>query len=924
MLAERMPQGQASVLARLIRRLVAVCVRFPKATLAIGLAITAGALFLSCTQLSFQTSRAELINPKSEFNRRWLNYTEEFGDKEDVVVVVEGQSRTAIAPALDELAESIAAEPKLFQDVLHRYDLTKVGSKGLHYLDLKQLAEIEGFLRKAEPILRGDWAQLNVGNLAGWMEAGLERVSPEMRQQAVTAMQMELGRTAEGLAAAMGPAGSYKSPWPDIAAAAATIESLGSNYMITDDGRLGFVILKFAQNDTASLAQNSTAVDRLRDIIATAQKRHSSAKIGLTGLPVIENDEMRSSQSSSTFATILSFVGVFAVILLGFGGARHASLTMVVLAIGTIWACGGAALLVGHLNLLSISFGTILFGLGIDYGIAYLSGYLTLRPRCADTAAALIAAAEEHGPAILAATVTSAAAFFMVALTDFLGIAQLGIIAGTGLLLCWLAMMTILPALFLLVDRHRAHVAMPAPLELGNILQPLLRRPYVTTAGLLFVTLGLAVGTRHLWYDYNLMNLQADGLESVELEHKLLQETNLSASFAVSIANTPEELLARKKQFLKLPTVERVEEISSLFPAYGAEKQPVIDRVHQQVAHLPEGVPQIPVVPQAKMEQLLARAQGMLALAPDGEALSTRLELLREAVRCLPGEEYLQRMTNYQQAMATDLLGRLQALQAVSNPEPPSLRDLPAGLTARFVGKTGKHVQKIYANVNLWDMAGMERFVNEVRSVDLDATGNPMQIYEASRQMRQSYERAAWYTIFAVVPIVLFHFRKPGHALLALVPMGLGLVQMLGLMGTLDITLNPANMIVLPFLLGMGMDNGVHIIDDYCRQKGRYRTMTNATALTVLVNSLTTMVGFASLMIATHKGLQSLGRVLTIGMSCCLICTLLMPNLLVIYDRLMRRWHAEQPADEPTDEPAVAHDPAPIPSAAAECYRAAA
>jgi hypothetical protein len=909
MLAERMPQGQASLLSQGLGRWVGFCVARPRTIVIAGLIVTALALAVSFAKLTFRTSRAELLNPKSEYNQRWLSYTEEFGDKEDVVVVVEAPTQAAIVLAMDDLAGVIEQKPAFYQDVLHRYDLTKVGSKGLHYLDRKQLGEIEGFLGKAEPILHGDWAQLNVGNLAGWMQAGLERVPPEQRQQALTAMQVELGRTAEGLAAALGPSCSYKSPWPDIAAAAVAIESLGSNYMITDDGRLGFVVLKFAQNDNQNLAQNSAAIDELRATIAAAQTRHPTATIGLTGLPVIENDEMRSSESSSTYATLLSFVGVFLVLLLAFGGFRHASLMMLVLMIGTIWTCGWTALTIGHLNLLSIAFGTILFGLGIDYGIAYLSAYLRLRPMYDAPGEALVAAAEEHGPVICAAAVTSAMAFFLVGLTEFSGIAQLGMIAGTGLLLCFVAMITMLPALFILVDGKRSMSGMPVPLELSSTLVPLFRRPLVTGVGLLFVTLGLGVGARHLWYDYNLLNLHPDGIESVELERKLLHETNLSASFALSVADTPAELLALKKKFLELPTVERVEEISSLFPAFGTDRQPVIHRIHQQVAYLPSDVPQIPVVPQAQLEHILAYAQQMLAIAPDGQALSAKLELLCGVLRQLPPDEYMLRMTRYQQAMANDLLARLHALQSVSNPEPPALSDLPEGLTARFVGKTGKHVQKIYGKVDLWDMDGMERFVNEVRTVDPEATGNPMQIYEASRHMRDSFEWAAWYTVLAVVPVVFLHFRKISHSLLALTPMALGLAQLFGLMGALDITLNPANMIVLPFLIGMGIDEGVHVVDDFRRQGAKYCKMDNATALTVVVNSVTTLVGFAALMIATHKGLQSLGRVLVIGVACCLISALLMPNLLMLYARwTQRREQADAPADEEAPQPAESAD----------------
>ena len=176
----------------------------------------------------------------------------------------------------------------------------------------------------------------------------------------------------------------------------------------------------------------------------------------------------------------------------------------------------------------------------------------------------------------------------------------------------------------------------------------------------------------------------------------------------------------------------------------------------------------------------------------------------------------------------------------------------------------------------------MGDFVHDVRSVDPEATGNPLQVYEASRHMKRSFEQAAWYALLAIIPVVLLDFRRLNHTLLAALPMGVGLLQTFGLMGLLGIPLNPANMIVLPLVLGIGMESGVNLLHDLRCQGGSYRGAGNAVIVAVVVNSLTTMVGFGALMIATHQGLQSLGRVLTISMGCCMLNALLLPNLLVI------------------------------------------
>ncbi|MBI2479980.1 MAG: hypothetical protein HYV60_15520, partial [Planctomycetia bacterium] len=152
-------------------------------------------------------------------------------------------------------------------------------------------------------------------------------------------------------------------------------------------------------------------------------------------------------------------------------------------------------------------------------------------------------------------------------------------------------------------------------------------------------------------------------------------------------------------------------------------------------------------------------------------------------------------------------------------------------------------------------------------------------------QMQRSYIHAAIYSLLAVAIVLVLDFRTIKHSLLATLPMGLGLLQMLGLLGWLDIPLNPANMIVLPLILGIGIDHGVHVVHDALRHgaldpTARYQ-ISNATASAVVLTSVTTMIGFGSMMIASHQGLRSLGQVLTLGVFCCLVSSaLVLPVLL--------------------------------------------
>ncbi|MDR0327310.1 MAG: MMPL family transporter [Planctomycetaceae bacterium] len=361
---------------------------------------------------------------------------------------------------------------------------------------------------------------------------------------------------------------------------------------------------------------------------------------------------------------------------------------------------------------------------------------------------------------------------------------------------------------------------------------------------LLFFALGfgyLLLGVPKVWYDYNLLHLQPEGLESVELEQRLLalnpdqagkDSVGKNVWFALSIADTKEELLERKKRFNEKYPQLQIEEIVSLFPEVDPERDEIIHSLSEMLKNVPDQLP--PTMPANIAEQFR----------------------------------------------------RLQPLKAMAIAEPPTKEDLPRSLVDRFMGKNGKHLMRIYSSANIWDMDEMEKFVVAVRDIDPDATGSPLQTYESSIQMRQGFISAAYYAFAVVLVLTWLDFRSLTAAFASILPMLLGFVMMFGILGWLDIPLNPANMIVLPLVLGVGIDYGIHIIHDFRHRSTKRYTISSSTATSILITSLTTGVGFGSMMIASHRGLQSLGRVLVIGMTCCFITSVVvLPAILSIYTR---------------------------------------
>jgi predicted RND superfamily exporter protein len=256
-----------------------------------------------------------------------------------------------------------------------------------------------------------------------------------------------------------------------------------------------------------------------------------------------------------------------------------------------------------------------------------------------------------------------------------------------------------------------------------------------------------------------------------------------------------------------------------------------------------------------------------------------------EAIEHSPG--VADRLGRFDRRLAADLAAELHQLKSVSRPVPVTLEDVPKELRERYVGANGEFLVRAFARDSLWDFAALERFTAAASSVDPEATGKSFRTLEGLQQMKRGFEHAALYALAAIVVVLLLDLRRFSDLLLGLFPLAVGVVLTLGVMGLCGVSLNPANMIALPLIVGVGVDNGVHVLHDYRnRPRGRSYRLRAATGRGILVTGLTTVLGFGTLITARHAGMASLGLALTLGVSFCMLSALVfLPAVLQLRDR---------------------------------------
>jgi hypothetical protein len=241
------------------------------------------------------------------------------------------------------------------------------------------------------------------------------------------------------------------------------------------------------------------------------------------------------------------------------------------------------------------------------------------------------------------------------------------------------------------------------------------------------------------------------------------------------------------------------------------------------------------------------------------------------------------RLAAFEQALFADLADKLHTLRANVTGGPMTADGLPEPLRKRYIGQNGRYLIRAYPVEDIWDPGPLGRFVADLQSVDPDVVGDPVGLHIYTQAFRRAYEQATIYALIAILILVFVDFQSLGHALLAMTPLLVGTAWTVGLMWVFGVPFNLANVIFLPLIVGAGVENGIIILYRWREEGAIFRGLPASTGMGVALASLSTTVGFGSLMISGHRGVHSLGLLLTLGTACVLVASLtVLPGILRI------------------------------------------
>ncbi len=552
-------------------------------------------------------------------------------------------------------------------------------------------------------------------------------------------------------------------------------------YLASRDRRLLMICVQPSDTRTSADA-TAPLIANVRGTIDRAKLDPGKIHAGMTGIPVYAIDDRDVIQKDMSKLSFLSFALIAIVFVVSFRAVRRPLLAMLALVAGVLVTAGLIVIYPGHLTLLSSFFASTLFGLGIDYGIQVINRVEEFVASGKPEREAIPMAVTAQASALVTAAFTAGVGFYVMLLSGFRGFAELGAIAGTGIFVCLLAMISVLPALLMVVPAGRRQ---PRPFHTRKFgwLINLMQHPWLAGSLCVLAIGGLIYGGPHFDGDY--LNLEPRNSEAVRLEREIANRSDFSTQFAVFIANSKAGAERIANKLMDLETVGEVRSINDLDALIDAS---------------------------------------------------------------------------------------------------PTHAPFPEYFTSGFVSKAGHFAVYAYPRGNIWEPARQQKFIAQMRAIDPDVTGMPfLGAFMVARSQKALYITGSICFVHLIISVWIGLRRKLAAAL-AILPTILTIISMGALMKLFGVSLNPLNVMALPIIIGIAVDNGIYLVHRFMYENGDLQKTLAGTGRSVFITSITALLGFGALVFTSHRGLASFAIAITIGKSVSLMMSLLvLPQLLVLF-----------------------------------------
>jgi len=827
--------------------------------------LTVGLLYYTATHLVLDSDTMNMLDPDLSFRQQKVDFEKAFPQMDGIlVIVIEAKESARARNAADQLTDILQQEPNLYRSLYQPGNGPFFARSGFLYLDTEELWNVDEKLTEAEPFLGVVSRDPSLRGLFSGLGKAFDYDITPHHQTLLAKIFHGMSDTIEDQLAGRVSTNHWHDDFLDV-------QGTGGS------AHRSFILIQ-PQSDYSKFQSGGDAIQRIRDIAKKLEQTTPGLRIRLTGSVVMADEELGSVASGAGFSAVLSFVLVWILLHFGFRSARIVFSILIALIVGLVWTAAFATITIGHLNLISVTFPVLYIGLGVDFGIQFGMRYREALARDKNHSLALHEAASGVGGALTLAALAAAISFFSFFPTSYLGLGELGVIAGGGMFIALFVNLTLLPALLTVMPIQQTVIHSDG--RMFRRLTILVTEKRRLTLGLTTIIVLIAAAILpQARFDFNPLNLKDPTTEGVATFLDLLQDPD-SQPYTISLlADNLASAQHLAKKVEQLETVDKAVTLASYVPTDQEEKLDIIDNMNVVLQPLTLSGNQLPPPDMKEEMQSLRMFSGKITQRktsreiPEFSASVLRLGRLLEQIQADPQwpAPFLKELKQRLLGNLSESLGKLQQLFMATH---VTLDDLPQNIRNRYIAADGRARVQVFPKADLSDNAAMSRFVRSVQAVVPNATDTPVEIVEAGNTIVEACIEATVMTLvasFFLLVCVLGSFRD---AMLVLLPLILAVILTIASSEILSVPLNLANIIALPLLLGLGMAFGIYFV-----LRARSGLLINtlfasSTPRAVLFSALTTMASFGTLAFSSHLGTASIGILLTLSLFFALLCTM--------------------------------------------------
>lgn len=867
------------MIERVVAGVVAVAVRLPWLTIVLALALTVGAVDYVIKNFAITTDTSQLISPELDWRKRERQFDAAFSQHTDTIdIVIDGKTPELTELAAARLASALSAStPAPFQIVRRRDGGPFFEKNGLLYLSVPEVQDITAGLIKAQPVLgtlAADPSLNGLGKALSLVPLGIK----EDRAKWID-FEKPLGVLANAMDDLLAGRSSYFS-WSEL--------FTGTTPSASELRR--FLEVKPVLN-YSDLEPGADATDLIRK---TAKRLgltpENGVRVRLTGSVPMADEEFGTVAEGAVLNACLTMTAVLMILWLALRSGKIIVAVLLSLFAGLAITAALGLFLVGALNLISVAFAVLFVGIGVDFGIQYAVRYRHERFITHKLREAIVASGRNAGKPLALAAAATTAGFYAFLPTDYSGVSELGLIAGSGMMVAFLTSITLLPAVLALLnppgELHDVGYRWLAPVDrfMARFRWPIL----VLTA------LGVASGMpllAKLEFDFNPVNLRSSKVESVSTFNDLMRDPATAPNTIEVLAPNLTDAQALAAKIDKLPEVDRTVTLASFVPEQQDEKLALIRDCYDLIGPTiePDDVAPTPTDAQttqtlletAKNFEEVSRLPGASPVAAHMADVLHKLASATPEVRARIGAMLLDGMKL-----------RLSQIRSALKAEPITLKSLPPEIVADWMTADGRARVEVGPKGDGNDNANMRRFASAVLTLAPEATGVPILIQESAKTVVRSFIEAGALALASITLILFVALRRVTDVLLTLVPLLLAGVVTLELCVLIGLPLNFANIIALPVLLGVGVAFKIYYVLAW--RQGETSLLASPLTRAVMFSAMTTAVAFGSLFFSSHPGTSSMGELLALSLVTTLAAAVLFQPILMGPPRQVAKAEAEK------------------------------